>query len=93
MRSHCCLCVFMCIPPKNNCSRQQLGKSLTEATIEELLNAYFPMRLVSYERKGGDPFFSALLIYIGSAVRHLQVPKGIIDICFHFTFAGIFFNI
>jgi hypothetical protein len=49
--------------------RQRLGKNDTAATntyitIEELLDASFSMRSVSYQRKIGDWFFPELLILI-----------------------------
>jgi hypothetical protein len=79
MRSRCCLCVCLCIPPPIIARRllgknpsivagQQLGKNPltvarqrhsgnvtavtnTHATIEELLDASFPMWPVSYQGK------------------------------------------
>jgi hypothetical protein len=48
-------------------ARQRLGKNVTAATntqasIEELLDASFSIRAVSYQRKVGDYFFPELLV-------------------------------
>jgi hypothetical protein len=66
MRSRCCLCVCLCIPPivarqqlgKNPpiVARQRLGKNVTavtntHATIEKLLGASFSVWPVSYQGK------------------------------------------
>jgi hypothetical protein len=54
MRSRCCLCVCLCIPPI--VARQRLGRNVTavtntHATIEELLYASFSMWTMSYQGK------------------------------------------
>jgi hypothetical protein len=48
-------------------ARQRLGKNVTaatntHATIEELLDASFSIRSVSYQRNVGDQFFPELLV-------------------------------
>lgn len=50
-----------------NVANQRLGKNVTEvsnmdASIEELFNASFPMRYVSYQRNVGDHYFPDLLV-------------------------------
>jgi hypothetical protein len=56
MRSPCCLCVCMCMPPI--VAGQRLGKKIPAArnthTTIELLAASFSMLSVSYQRKIGD---------------------------------------
>jgi hypothetical protein len=47
--------------------KQRLGKNVTaatntDATIEELLDASFSLRSLSYERKVGDKFFPEFLV-------------------------------
>jgi hypothetical protein len=54
MRPRCSVCVCLCIPPI--VARQRLGRNVTAvtntyATIEELLDASFSMRSVSYQGK------------------------------------------
>jgi hypothetical protein len=63
------ICVCMCIP--TIVARQRLGKHVTaekntHAIIEELLDASFSLRSVSYQRQVGDQFFSELLIHMTS---------------------------
>jgi hypothetical protein len=57
MRSPCCLCVCMCI--SHIVARQQLSKHVppemnTHANMDELLDALYCMRSMSYQRKLGD---------------------------------------
>jgi hypothetical protein len=68
MISLCCLCVYVsvCISPLPPIVvRQQNGKQVpaeTHATTEELLDASFSLRSVSYQRNASDWCFSELLV-------------------------------
>jgi hypothetical protein len=44
--------------------KQRLGKNITEATMEELLDAMFSMRFLSYQRKLGGQFFPQFLVIL-----------------------------
>jgi hypothetical protein len=72
MRSPCCLYVYLPLIV----ARQRLGKHFpaatnTYATTEELLEASFSIRSVSYQRKEGDYFFPELLVYL-----YLRLYRG-----------------
>jgi hypothetical protein len=59
--------VSVCVSPIVD--RQRLGINITAAmnthvTIEELLDASFSMRSVSYQRKVGDSFFQELFVLV-----------------------------
>jgi hypothetical protein len=63
--SHQYVCLYV-YPP--NVARQRLGKHVTAATntyatIKEILDASFPLRSVSYQRKVGYCFFPELLVF------------------------------
>jgi hypothetical protein len=69
--------------------RQQLGKDVTAATSTratiELLDASFSMRFLSYQRKVGDYFFPALLVFIflfRTAAPLMQRHECKFNICF-----------
>jgi hypothetical protein len=72
------VCVYICIPLT---ARQRLGKNVTAAmntyaTIQDLLDASFSVRSVSYQRKVGDQFFPELLV-ISCHIFHLFIKPTI----------------
>jgi hypothetical protein len=74
MRSRCCLCVCLCIPPI--VAKQRLGRNVnavtnTHATIEELLDSSFSMWPVSYR---GKQFFPERLVF-----KFVEIDRGNIE--------------
>jgi hypothetical protein len=67
--SHRSMCLHVYLPIA---AKQRLGKNVTAATnthaIEELLNASFSMRSLSYQRKVNDYLFPELLVLNSSVV-------------------------
>jgi hypothetical protein len=59
-----CMYVYHPIIASQRFSKNVTAAMNTHATIEELLDASFSMRLVSFQRKVGNCFFPELLVYI-----------------------------
>jgi hypothetical protein len=82
-------CMYMY---SSNVARQRLTKYITAstntpATIEELVDASFSMRCVSFQRKVGDRFFPKFLVILSSHLR-LGLSSGLF--CLHTTLNTFF---
>jgi hypothetical protein len=58
-----CLYVYSFIVAEQRLGKNVTAATNTHATKEELLDALFSMRSVSYQRKVGDYFFPELLVF------------------------------
>jgi hypothetical protein len=65
-----CLCVYPHIVAMQRLGKGVMAGTNIDAIIEELLEALFSMRLVSYQRKVGNLFFPVELEFLSSCKTH-----------------------